>query len=227
MQSKDREFVKPCENLSPEQVELLFNHSYLVWKALKDRCISPKPLRYELSSIVYEYCELPSSLEYLLRKADSAKLEPALIIAGEMLALIHEHKGLLHSDYVVHNLFYDDVNGLYIIDAHPPEVLDFQIDLINGDYRRDLYFFLMSIPGSYGFKKSLLNQGYILECQKMIVTGYSKLCPILNIDLLYSYKIACQIFKIRRRAGFGIINGLFHALFSLFFLIRLKKTLCL
>jgi len=219
----NKEFIKPIDKHSKEEINILFNHSIKVWESLKDKCIFPKPLRYGDDSIVYEFYDLPESLDHILKREDSELIKVALTKAGEVLAFIHKNTNLLHSDYVTHNLFFSNTFELYVIDAHPPEMLGFSENLLYGKPERDFFFFLMNMPSSYGLRNAVKNKEYIKINQEIFISGYKAIAPPPKLCIGTILGILRDVVKMRFNAGFGLLNGLAHALFSLYFLKRVYK----
>lgn len=219
-------FRKSFSGYTPEQMQTIFVHSQAVWTVINkiSKCITPRPLTFDAAGIAYEFLELPPSMPMLLQ--EEIGIENSLVQAGAVLAALHnssDTQGLMHGDFVPHNMFTDGDN-LFLIDAHPPELLGFRKDILYGDGVRDILCFVISIPSCLGFKKAVKRKEYIHNCYRAFIRGYltKKSAIPLRSPRVYC-SLARDIFINRYRAGFGIKSAILHVVASMYWLWEFRK----
>lgn len=206
-------FHKSLPGYSLKHIQIVYSHSLEVWMALNNipNCVTPKPMMFNTSGIDYEFLELPQRLDELLRS--KASVDNILFRVGVILASLHGFCGtqnLLHGDFVVHNIFTDGDN-IFLIDAHPPELLGFRANILYGDMVRDILFFANSIVACIGFRKALERREYICGCYRSFVRGYMTKLPKVYFGHLSTYCFLLRdIFMMRYDAGFGAKNAFFR-----------------
>lgn len=219
-------FYKSFSGYTLEQLQIIFVHSQEVWIALNKTplCVTPKPLAFDSYGIDYELLELPQSVHMLLQC--NACIDNVLVQVGAVLATIHNFRDvqcLMHGDFVLHNLFTDGDN-LFLIDAHPPEMLGFRKDILYGDGVRDIICFATSVASCIGFRKAVRHKEYIHNCYRLFVRGYltkKKVIPVGGPRAYYLF--VRDIFASRRRAGFGIKSAVLHVIGSAYWLWRFRE----
>ena len=117
-------FIKPLSKSQAKEIETLFKHSMDVWSSLSNtRFVFPRPISKSKNSIAYEFLDLGERLDFLLSTfPDNADIY--MVKAGEMLSCIHNNgkaTGLLHGDFVLHNIFINSRQSLSLVDPHPPK----------------------------------------------------------------------------------------------------------
>jgi tRNA A-37 threonylcarbamoyl transferase component Bud32 len=208
-------FVKPLQNYTPEQVRLTYQHAFEVWQAVEGHPSgrSPRPLRHDEKSITYEFVDLPRSLLDLVRDERSNTVTvDALSKAGAILAGIHlgaAGRGLLHGDYVVHNLFHDN-DTLYVIDAHPPETLGYRTTLLYGAPVRDVLAFVTALVSGLGYRAAWHRRALVDVYLSEFTDGYRSETSLPAISIRTIVGVLYDTVQMRYRAGFGIVSALLH-----------------
>ncbi|GLO59655.1 hypothetical protein MACH09_01630 [Vibrio sp. MACH09] len=209
-------FVKDFGCLSKKEVEKLYEHSMEILKCCSGYYIFPQPICYDNKSITYEFVTLPESITKIIcKQTESSLAKEALFQSGKALCLIHSKKNLLHGDYVGHNLFYSYEQGLSIIDAHPPEVIGFDLTYLYGRKEVEVVFFLTSLPISYGIKRSLYEYRKITSFISYAYQGYTEANKI-SLSIRDYFRVFLRISNINRKSKIGLIKGCIYGFFSTF-----------
>lgn len=205
---KDRVYKKEFSNNSSDQVSELYLHAQRVAATFfgKHDVIFPLPIECTKSSICYEYYDLPASVLDLWRGHRLPLF--GFMKIGSALAILHKNGqtyNLLHSDYVLHNLFYGD-DKLYIIDAHPPERLPYNANLIYGPSEQDIWWFYLNLISSRPVKISCRNIFQIVRAIKEFKSGYKKNGVYPALDRRSYFFCLSKLFYLRQKAGYSRIN---------------------
>ncbi|QUM79388.1 hypothetical protein HWV01_03240 [Moritella sp. 5] len=194
---EDGIFEKTFLNLTFEQVNQLLVHSMDVSTSLSDvkGVISPVCIEQNGKSIRYSLHELGVSFSDLIYEHDFANL---IEKSAEILSAIHKVDGLMHSDFVLHNLF-KNADQIYVIDSNPPALLGFRKDMLYGEQRHDVFSFLHSIMDSKGMKLTLLNPFGFFKYSNVFLDRYGYRFRFRDIIMLLKYVNNVRIF--RKKAG--------------------------
>lgn len=210
-------FQKTFNNYTDEQVLALFNHSNDFFEAVLHTNFlhTPKPIRLDRKTIYYEFIDLGEALS---EKIKGAEINPLFFEKiGQSLSFIHlfhKEKNLLHSDFVLHNLFMKD-HAFYIIDPHPPENIPYSAKLLYGHIQNDISSFIYSFVSNIGIKKIFLHIGLYKKYVSSFLKGYRNRNSAIpgNIYLfLASYTFI--VYKIKRKSGFSLFSSIKHCLFG-------------
>ena len=138
--------------------------------------------------IEYEFLDIPPGLNILINQKKS--VGQAFFVAGKVLATIHSYKniGLKHSDYCLHNLFFDG-KCLFIIDNTPPCWVPWKDDMLKGDGKEELIQFAYSSFSSVGFQKSITRYNRLYSDLLFFLNGYfqKKELPAFKIKDFYLF----------------------------------------
>lgn len=212
-------FIKKFPGLSPEQIHILYQHSCLIELLLELRndVIFPRVIDYDDSSITYEYLDLKYPFHDLVKNFSCT--EGQILQIAKILKCLHQKwrlkNGLsvLHGDFVPHN-FYIKNDKIIVIDPHPPESLVFDIHRLYGDGLCEVIDFIYCLLSDAGLKRSILKIGYSVKLTGAFLKGY-RLRPIVHLYFVsYIFKTALNIFKQKRKAGFGFCHSLLHVFFG-------------
>lgn len=219
-------FVKPLSGYTPEHVSLTYRHAVEVWQAVEahPNARSPRPLRHDARSITYEFVNLPRSLLELVRDERSHDATRALAQAGAVLARVHEGPGgLLHADYVVHNLFHDG-DSLYVIDAHPPETLGYRNTLLYGAPARDVLAFVTALVSGLGYRTAWRQRARVDALLNAFACGYAAGNPIPLGSIRIIGGMVGDTARMRYRAGFGMASALMHGACAAAWIFRFRRA---
>ena len=221
-------FHKILANYTPDQLQKTFLHSRAVWEAVSKTpcCFTPKPLaiNLELRSIDYEFVELPQqSISTLVQK--QTYIKDILLQVGGVLASLHKFnndKKLMHGDFVLHNIFFED-DRLFVIDAHPPEKLEFREDILYGEGVRDVLFFIISIPICIGFRKSIRCEKYIGDCCRAFIQGYFPQRSEIYLGCFNDYYLLIKDLFIIKCRSMGIKKAVLHVIGCVYWLWKCRS----
>lgn len=220
-------FTKSLPGYTPQQVNALYEHALDVWLAFQNRpgVQVAKPLAYTETTIEYEWLQLPPALATMLHSVNSSTLS-ALHAAGTALAQLHgafPEKQLLHCDYVPHNLCFDG-QALYIIDAHPPELLGYRPDILHGSPDRDILCFISALASGIGFKQAKRRSTDLIHYYKAFFAGYKEVRDIPPTKLATFKQVIRDIATMRSLAGFGKISACMHAVGSCYWIMQSRQA---
>lgn len=202
-------FRKNFSKLNHDQIVLMFEHALNVYRAISclERARSPRPICIDSQDIIYEYIDLPDSALSFSKQGDLQEILFREI--GRVLLNIHSYVPdlkLLHGDFVLHNIFFDS-KTIFIIDAHPPEVLDFSLDLLYGHPAHDIWWFLFNIISSKGVISSLFEHRHVSQSMRCFMEGYKKRLSLSYIDIISFFSVLGIYYKIKRKYGVSRIKA--------------------
>jgi tRNA A-37 threonylcarbamoyl transferase component Bud32 len=218
-------FYKPLNGYTQDQISIVFEHAKAVKLAFcrTDNCKVPEPISCSATGINYELISLPSSaLELLQNKADLSEL---LCLIGRALGGLHNDQHnpkLLHGDYVLHNLFFDG-ECLFIIDAHPPELLGYRTDILFGDPTRDCLSLAASIVSSIGYKKSFFETNRINNYFLFFIKGYRSNRYFSKCKVGTIIRFLRDVYLMRYRSKFGFLSSLFQVIACTYWIYKFGK----
>lgn len=210
-----KQFKKYVENYTQGQFSELVGHSEDIWKALEQsEFITPRVLDSSDGIIYYEYLDIPYRIDEIWKNDIGINLEIFSKI-GEMLLLIHNSSadGLVHGDYVLHNIFLNSSGDLCLIDCHPPEVVGYDRSFLYGNRQTETYLFLLNLASSLGVKLALTNIKSVRLAMCSFRRGYVSIRGVRPLALA-----VLRFYKIRRASGFSMVNASIHILVGLFFI---------
>lgn len=211
----DHQFKKYVENYTQEQFSELVGHSEEIWKALEhSEFITPRVLGSSDGIIYYEYLEIPWRIDDVWK--NDIGIDPEIFRKiGEMLLLIHNNStdGLVHGDYVLHNMFLNSSGNLCLIDCHPPEVIGYDRSFLYGNGQTETYLFLLNLASSLGVKLALANIKSVRLAMRNFRRGYVSIGGVRPLA-----SAILRFYKIRRASGFSVVNASIHVLVGLFFI---------
>lgn len=217
---EEQVFEKEFLNLSIDEVNELYLHYCDVYESLKSESniIVPEPISRNGCIIKYRLYELGESFADTLNEK---KIFPLLNKSGEILRIIHDKKSLMHSDFVLHNLFTKN-NMIFVIDPNPPALIGFRKDLLYGRQKYDVFSLLYSIIDSRGVKKTLVSPFNFVEMAGSFLSGYQYNFSGKDIFLLISYLRIVLAFrnKVKKNKFFSCLNLIFSFISILVVIIK-------
>ncbi len=208
-------FVKTFKNYTSAEVEILVKHSREIYDVLKDQenIIFPEVLAHGANSITYSTvdCRLP-----MLDKVKSFSCTSSeMLRIGRILKVMHT-TGILHSDFVPHNFFYSP-SGLVLIDPHPPENMDFNIERLYGLHQNEVVNFIFCMLTDAGLKASLFHFSYQSHLVDAFLVGYGKENLSFKKTILPVLRHGKDIYIQRKRTGFSLIHNILHCTIGVIF----------
>ena len=201
-------YIKLFPNRSPEEVMQLAQHSQEIAMAIKDcdLVIFPEVLACDFNSISYSLvnCQNPFLNKVLNLESTPDELERI----GSILRLIH-NLGINHSDFVPHNLFLSG-DRFVLIDPHPPDILDFDHNLLYSNSRIEVSGFVFSLLTDTGLKQSLKSLHHQFLMVRSFLNGYGK-SELRILDIFWGLnEYAKGVFIQKRRVGFSLAHSSAH-----------------
>lgn len=197
-------FHKPFLTLSGAEITELAEHSRKISAALADctEVIFPSVLASDNQSITYETVDCSKPLLARLQAATCS--EDDMERAGRILRHIHA-AGILHADYVPHNLFYHD-NKLVLIDPHPPERLPFKREYLYGDSSNEVAGFIFCLLTDAGLKRVLLH----FKTHKIMIAAFLHGYGKVPLRLHHFIHLTKDSYSLRRQAGYTRLHAFIH-----------------
>ena len=205
-------FKKTFPTLSVEQVATLARHAYEVGVALESNieAIFPSLVESDSTSISYALadCSRPMSTSLFNRTCTVDDMRKA----GSILRSIHRVPGLMHADFVSHNLFFSqDFDCLVVIDPHPPEYVPFSADYLYGHQVNEISRFVFAQLSNSSFKRSVGSFGYQLKMTKAFLEGYGQPIPAFKAHLIPTWLCAREVFYMKLQGNYSLLRAGAHA----------------
>jgi len=201
-------YIKEFPYLSSVEIAALARHSKEISAALSDseEVIVPDVLGHDHTSISYSIVDCSSPLSDKLRNFSCTEQE--MIKAGKVLRRIHI-AGILHTDYVPHNIFCSD-QKLVVIDAHPPEGIHYKHELLYGDPQNEISRFVFALLSNIGLKRTIRHFDYQSRMVKGFLEGYGK--PMYPFSQLLGATLSStkEIYFLKRRARIAPVHAIAH-----------------